>query len=70
VNLDFINYDWHGSSNPTTFKDEADRLLKSLLVETSGMLPKRFFARNSDMIFISTMGLYMTSMIAPLTNKA
>ena len=55
-NLDFVNYDWHGPSDPTTLKNSPKGLLKSLLVRTSGMLPKRFFARNFDMILVQIVG--------------
>ena len=65
-NLDFVNYDWHVPWDPTTLKNSPKGLLKSLLVETSGILPKRAFARNSDMILVLTMGLCMASMVVPL----
>ena len=45
-------------------------LLKSLLVETSGMLPKRVFARNSNMILVSTVGLCKASTIVPLNEQS
>ena len=44
-------------------------LLKSLLVETSGILPKRVFAVNSDMILVSTVGLCRVSMTVPLNEQ-
>ena len=43
--------------------------MKSLLVETSGMLPKRFLARNSDMMLVLIVGLYRASMIVPLNEQ-
>ena len=33
------------------------------------MLPKRFFTRNSDMILVPTMGLYMVSMLVLLNEQ-
>ena len=47
-------------------KMSPDELLKSLFVGTSGMLPKRFFAKNSDMILVLTMGLCRASTSVPL----
>ena len=44
-------------------------LLKSLLVETSGMLLKRFFARNFDMILVPTVGLCRVSMFVSLNEQ-
>ena len=44
-------------------------LLKSLFVRTSGMLPKRFFARNSDMVLVPTVGLCRASMFVPLNEQ-
>ena len=38
---------------PQHSKNSPKGLLKSLLVGTSGMLPKRSVARNSDMILVS-----------------
>ena len=69
MNLSFINYDWHGLDNPTTLKRSLDGLLKSLLVGTSGMLPKRFFARNSDIMLVPTVGLCWASMFVPLNEQ-
>ena len=46
-----------------------DGLLKSLLVESSSIFPKRVFTRNSDMILVSTMGLYRASMFVPLNEQ-
>ena len=43
--------------------------MKNLLVETSGMLPKRFFARNSDMLLVLTEGLCRASMFASLNEQ-
>ena len=42
---------------------------KILLVGTSGMLPKRFFARNYNMILVPTMGLCRASILFPLMSK-
>ena len=44
-------------------------LLKSLLVGTSGMLPKRFFARNSDMMLVPVVGLCTASMFVPFNEQ-
>ena len=44
-------------------------LLKSLLVGISGMLPKRFFARHSDMMLVLTVGLCRASMFVPLNEQ-
>ena len=46
-----------------------DGLLKSLLVDTSGILPKRASARNSYMILVSTVGLCKASMFVPLNEQ-
>jgi hypothetical protein len=46
-----------------------DGLLKSLLVGTSGMSPKRFFTRNSDMMLFPTVGLYRASTSVPLNEQ-
>ena len=54
---------------PQHSKNSHKGLLKSLLVETSSMLPKRFFTRNSDMILVLTMGLYRASMLVPLNEQ-
>jgi hypothetical protein len=55
---------------PQHSKNSPNGLLKSLLVGTSGMLPKRFFTRNSDMILVPTVGLLGLLFLFPLTNKA
>ena len=68
-NLDFVYYDWHGSSNPQHSKMSHDGLLKSLLVETSGVFPKRVSARYSDMILVSTVGLCRASTTVPLDEQ-
>ena len=68
-NLNFVYFDGHGPSNPTTLKNSPNRLLKSLSVETSDMLPKRFFARNSNMILVPTMGLCRASMFVPFNEQ-
>jgi hypothetical protein len=47
-------------------KMSPDGLLKSLLVGTSGMLPKRFFARNSDMILVWTLGVVQSFYVCSL----
>jgi hypothetical protein len=39
------------------------------LVRTSDMSPKRFFARNYDMMLVSTVGLYKASMFVPLNKQ-
>jgi hypothetical protein len=44
-------------------------LLKSLLVETYDMSPKRFFTRNSDMMLALTVGLYWASTSVPLSEQ-
>ena len=64
-NLDFVNCDWHSPDDLTTPKG----LLKSLLVGTSGMLPKSFFARNSDMILVSIVGLCRAYMFVPFNEQ-
>ena len=68
-NLDFVNCDWHGLGDPTILKNSPKGLLKSLLVRTSSMLPKRFFARNSDMILVLIVGLCRASMFVPLKEQ-
>ena len=54
---------------PQHSKMSPDRLLKSLLVETSSMLPKSVFSRNSDMILVSTVGLCRASITVPLNEQ-
>ena len=54
---------------PQHSKKSPDELLKSLLVGISGMLPKSFFARNSDMILVPTVGLCRASMFVPLNEQ-
>ena len=54
---------------PQHSKMSHDRLLKSLLVETNGKLPKRVYARKSNMILVSTMGLCRASMIIPFNEQ-
>ena len=44
-------------------------LLKSLLVGISDMLPKRFYARNSDMLLVPTVGMCRASMFVPLNEQ-
>jgi hypothetical protein len=50
-------------------KISPEGLLKSLLVETSGILPKRVYARNLDMILVSTVGLHRASVFVPLNEQ-
>ena len=54
---------------PRHSKISPDRLLKILLVKTSGILLKRVSARNPDMILVSTVGLCRASMIVPLNEQ-
>ena len=54
---------------PQHSRKSLDGLLKSFLVGTSGMLPKKFFARNSDMILVPIMGLCRASMFVPLNEQ-
>ena len=54
---------------PQHSKMSPNRLLKSLLLETSGILPKRVSARNSDMVLVSTMGLCRASIFIPLNEQ-
>jgi hypothetical protein len=54
---------------PQHSKISLEGLLKSLLVETSGVLPKRVFIRNSDMILASTMGLCRASTVVLLNEQ-
>ena len=54
---------------PQHSKNSPKGLLKSLFVETSGMLLKRFFARNSNMILVLTLGLCRASMFVPLNEQ-
>ena len=54
---------------PQHSKISLEGLLKSLLVETSGILDKRVSARNSDMILVSTIGLCRASMFVPLNEQ-
>ena len=54
---------------PLHSKMSLEELLKSLLVGISGMLPKRFFARNSDMMLVPTVGLCRASMFLPLNEQ-
>ena len=55
---------------PLHSKMSLEELLKSLLVGISGMLPKRFFAKNSDMMLVPTVGLCRALCFFPLMNKA
>jgi hypothetical protein len=68
-NLDFVNYDSHIPCDSITLKNSPKGLLKNLLVETSDMLPKRFFVRNSDMILVPIAGLCRASMFVPLNEQ-
>jgi hypothetical protein len=54
---------------PQHLKNSPKGLLKSLLVETRGILPKRASARNSDMILVSTVGLCRASTMVPLNEQ-
>ena len=54
---------------PQHSKMSPEGLLKSLLVGISGMLPKRFFARNSDMMLVPIVGLYRASTTIPLNEQ-
>ena len=54
---------------PLHLKMSPDGLLKMFLVGTSGMLPKRCFARNSDMMLVLIVGLYRAFMIVPLNEQ-
>jgi hypothetical protein len=54
---------------PQHSKISHEGLLKSLFVGTSGMLPKRLFARNSDIILVLIMGLCRASMFVPLNEQ-
>ena len=68
-NLNFVNYGRHVPYDARTLENSPKGLLKNLLVRTSGMLPKRFFARNSDMILVLTMELCRASMFVPLNEQ-
>ena len=50
-------------------KNSPKLLFKSLLVDTSGKFPKRFFARNFDMILVPTVGLCRVSMFVSLNEQ-
>ena len=54
---------------PQHSKMSPEGLLKSLLVETSGILPRRVSARNIDMILVSTVGLCRASTTVPLNEQ-
>ena len=54
---------------PQHLKMSPDGLLKILLVETRGKLPKRVFGMNSNMILVSTVGLCRASMTVPLDEQ-
>ena len=54
---------------PQHLKNSPKGLLKNLLVGTSGMLPKGFFARNSDMILVSIVGLCRAYMFVPFNEQ-
>ena len=54
---------------PQHSKNSPKGLLKSLLVETSGILPKRAFARNSNMMLVSIVGLCRASITLPLNEQ-
>ena len=50
-------------------KMSLEGLLKSLLVETSSMLPKRVSTRNSNMILVLAVGLCRASITVPLNEQ-
>ena len=54
---------------PQHSKMSPEGLLKSLLVGTGGILAKRFFARNSNIMLVPTVGLYKASTIVPLNEQ-
>ena len=54
---------------PEHSKMSPDGLLKSLLVETSGIFPKRVSTRNLDMVLVSIVGLCRASMFVPLNEQ-
>ena len=54
---------------PQHSKMSPDGLLKSLLLKTSGILPKRDSAVNFDMILVSIVGLCRASIIVPLNKQ-
>ena len=56
-------------ATPQHSKMSPEGHLKSLFVETSGTVPKRVSARNSDMIFVSTVGLCKASTTVPLNEQ-
>jgi hypothetical protein len=47
-------------------KKSPDELLKSFVAGTSDMLPKKNFARNSNIILVLTVGLCRASTLVPL----
>ena len=54
---------------PYHSKKSPDGLLKSLLVASSGLVPKIFFARNFDMMLVPIVGLCRASMVIPLNEQ-
>jgi len=54
---------------PQHYKLIPEGLLKSLLVETSGILDKRVSARNSDMILVLAVGLCRASTTVPFNEQ-
>ena len=54
---------------PLHSKMSPEGLLKSLLVRISVMLSKRFFAKNSNMMLVLTVGLCRASMFVPLNEQ-
>ena len=56
-------------ASPLHSKMSPDGLLKSLLVGTSDMSPKRFFARNFDMMLVPIVELYRASTSVPLNEQ-
>ena len=54
---------------PQHSKISSEGLLKTLLVETSGILPRRISTKNLDMILVSTVGLCRASITVPLNEQ-
>ena len=67
--LSFVNFNRHVPDDHTTLKNESQGTFEEFGGRTSGMLPKRFFTRNSDMILVPTVGLYRASMFVPLNEQ-
>ena len=69
MNLGFIISIGTSLTIPQHSKMSPEGLLKSLLVGIRDMLPKRFFARNSDIMLVPTMGLYRASRTVTLNEQ-